>query len=301
MHCEWSRRYLFLVALKKLGICYFKKFFVICYCSKSLKRISSVIFTKDGSFILAANKFGDVLVAPTIPLGNGEFQSFRVLMGHFCSIITSISLSQGQDLLATSDRDGRCRITKFPDNPMEGAHEIKSYCFGHHNFVSQSAFVAIEGKEILISGGGDGRVKIWEIEDGKQLDSCLVGEEAVLNIVPAVDKRSAVVVMNGSTMIHYFTFHDLKLFRQELQLNVPVITDSYVDCQGKFWFVGPVGLQGVVIACAEIQDGKLVQCEIEEDFQSITKQREGDQAVSQGHLPSYLNRSMKKTKHLIKS
>lgn len=268
---------------------------------KSLKRISSVIFTKDGSYILAANKFGDVLVAPTIPSENGEFQSFTVLMGHFCSIITSISLSQGQDMLATSDRDGRVRITKFPDDPMEGAHEIQSYCFGHQNFVSQSTFVTAGDKEILMSGGGDGCMKIWEIEDGKQLDSCCLGEEAVLNIVPAIDKRSAVVVMNGSPMIHYFTFQDLQFSSQELKLNIPVITDSYVDCLGKFWFVGPVGQQGIVIACAEIQDGALVECEIQEDLQSITRQQEGDQAVSKGHLPSYLNRSMKKPIQFIKS
>lgn len=240
-------------------------------------------------------------MAPTVASGNGEFQPFTILMGHFCSIITSISLSQEQDMLTTSDRDGRCRITKFPDNPMAGAHEIQSYCFGHQNFVSQSTFVTAGDKEILISGGGDGCVKIWEIEDGKQLDSCCVGEEAVLSIVPAIDKRSAVVVMNGSTVIQYFTYQDLKLSRQEFKLNIPVITDSYVDCLGKFWFVGPVGQQGVVVACAEIQDGALVQCEIEEDLQSITKQQEGDQAVSKGHLPSYLNRSMKKPMQTIKS
>jgi hypothetical protein len=47
-------------------------------------------------------------------------------------------------------------VTKFPENPLTGAHDIHTYCLGHTNFVACVAFIGFQG--LLISGGGDATV-----------------------------------------------------------------------------------------------------------------------------------------------
>ena len=135
-------------------------------------------------------------------LAAGQQQEPEILLGHYCAIITSMSLSAGGRMLATTDRcaaacpltctaalslpgcaccccwvatttgtlppaclpalvhllpptlhclalpsrafccrrDQRVRVSLMPADPMAGAHEIQSYCFGHSAFVACCAF-----------------------------------------------------------------------------------------------------------------------------------------------------------------
>ena len=42
---------------------------------------------------------------------------------------------------------------------LQGANEIRSYCVGHTQFVSCSAFISQEDVSLLATGSGDGSVR----------------------------------------------------------------------------------------------------------------------------------------------
>lgn len=77
------------------------------------KKINLVNFSADGDAVFAANKFGDILVAATEAVPEGPAQ-FNVLLGHYCSVLTSLSLSSDGRLLATTDRDAKLRVSVMP-------------------------------------------------------------------------------------------------------------------------------------------------------------------------------------------
>jgi tRNA (guanine-N(7)-)-methyltransferase subunit TRM82 len=107
--------------------------------------LSAIVFTKNGNAILAANKFGDVLavstMAETVADATEKSAEFELALGHYCSVVTSLSLSADGTLLASTDRDGKVRVSVLPENPLLGAHEIQSFAFGHTDFVSCAVFV----------------------------------------------------------------------------------------------------------------------------------------------------------------
>ncbi|KAI7842826.1 hypothetical protein COHA_003572 [Chlorella ohadii] len=136
------------------------------------KKVTTCAFTADGRHMLAADKFGDVLAAATQRpegLPEGQAQEPEILLGHYCAILTSLSLSANGSLLATTDRDHRVRVSIVPADPLAGAHEIQSFCFGHTTFVTCSAFVHQGQQELLVSGGGDGTLRLWDPLTGQLL------------------------------------------------------------------------------------------------------------------------------------
>ncbi|KAK9281044.1 hypothetical protein L1049_003936 [Liquidambar formosana] len=74
------------------------------------------------------------------------------------------------------------RVTVFPKNPLDGAHEIQSFCLGHTEFVSCLTFVCTPDYPLgfLVSGSGDSTVRLWDITSGSLLHTCEVGAEAGL-------------------------------------------------------------------------------------------------------------------------
>ncbi|RVX20460.1 tRNA (guanine-N(7)-)-methyltransferase non-catalytic subunit wdr4 [Vitis vinifera] len=131
-------------------------------CSE--KRVSAVAISKDGLFVCFADKFGVVWA-----LNLDGFDENQVLvdkkaapvLAHYCSIITSL-------------------VSVFPKKPLDGAHEIQSFCLGHTEFVSCLAFVCAPDypEGFLVSGSGDSTVRLWDITSGSLLDTCEVGSQA---------------------------------------------------------------------------------------------------------------------------
>ena len=76
------------------------------------------------------------------------------------------------------------------------AWEIQAYCLGHSACVSAAAFVATsDGREVLVSGGLDGRVVAWEPETGAALAALEITGECAPAAAAAVapPARSGVV------------------------------------------------------------------------------------------------------------
>ena len=163
------------------------------------KKVCAIAFSRNGAYVLAADKYGSVLVAPTAPIIRGEKVSFVPLLGHFCTIVTALSFSRDGRFLCSGGRDERVRVTRFPPcassaSPMDGAHEIQALCIGHSSFVSSIAVVENETADadadadtstpsssssqtrLVVSAGGDGTLKLWNLMTGTLLDSLNVAD-----------------------------------------------------------------------------------------------------------------------------
>ena len=147
----------------------------------SPKKVSAACFSHDSRYILFADKYGDVLVGDcSSELSSGPqsgseppLQKPTLLLGHLCSVVASIAVSPNNKLIATADKDRKIRISILPQDPMLGSVEIQSYCFGHTYFVSSCSWI---GGSKLVTGGGDGTVRLWEGETGELLDTCTLSE-----------------------------------------------------------------------------------------------------------------------------
>lgn len=151
----------------------------------SEKRVTAVAIDEGGRYVCFADKFG-VVYALDAEWFDGRHTSPNKkavpLLAHYCSIITSLEFSPDGKFILSSDRDFKIRVTVFPKTPLDGAHEIQSFCLGHTEFVSCLAFVCNEDcpQGNLISGSGDSTVRLWDFTSGSLLDTCDFGSKVGL-------------------------------------------------------------------------------------------------------------------------
>ncbi|KAF7559784.1 hypothetical protein G7046_g4373 [Stylonectria norvegica] len=88
-----------------------------------------------------------------------------LLLGHV-SMLTSLLLgeSDGRRYILTSDRDEHIRVSRY----IPQAYVIETYCFGHDEFISSMTIPSSRG-DVLISGGGDQELFVWDWKSGKLL------------------------------------------------------------------------------------------------------------------------------------
>lgn len=92
----------------------------------------------------------------------------QLLLGHvslltdvICASITR-SPDKRQDYILTSDRDEHIRVSRG----IPQAHIVEGYCLGHTEFISKLCIVPAY-PHLLISGGGDGYLILWNWLAGK--------------------------------------------------------------------------------------------------------------------------------------
>ncbi|CAD6341424.1 unnamed protein product [Miscanthus lutarioriparius] len=186
----------------------------------SEKRVSAVAISNDDLYVTFADKFGVVWL---VTLREDSAEPVSVdnkpvsILGHYCSIITSMKFSPDGRFIATADRDFKIRVTLFPKNPLKGAHEIQSFCLGHTDFVSCITFTSIsENQSFLISGGGDSTVRLWDYVNGCLLDTFQVRDKmgellgpnetddsslAIADICPSNDGSLVAVAIQSGVML----------------------------------------------------------------------------------------------------
>ncbi|KAK4550072.1 hypothetical protein LTR36_003039 [Oleoguttula mirabilis] len=85
----------------------------------------------------------------------------KLLLGHV-SMLTDVVFATRQvdgkqrSHIITADRDEHIRISRAPPQ----SHVIEGYCLGHSEFVSKLCL--IPGTDILVSGGGDSWLGVWD-------------------------------------------------------------------------------------------------------------------------------------------
>ncbi|KAK2626640.1 hypothetical protein QTJ16_003815 [Diplocarpon rosae] len=86
-----------------------------------------------------------------------EFEH-KLLLGHV-SMLTDIAVvaHQGRDYIVTADRDEHIRVSRG----IPQAHIIETFCLGHTEFITRLCF-PLGREEVLISGGGEDELFVWE-------------------------------------------------------------------------------------------------------------------------------------------
>lgn len=135
----------------------------VIHTFKTTKKPTTAVFGSNGCHVFVADKFGDVTVAAT---SGGPS---ALLLGHYCSTVAALAVSPDGRLLASADRDNKVRVSVLPRQPLQGAHEIQSYCLGHTSFVTCAAFVSCDSLAALVTAGGDGSLRLWNHVTGQQL------------------------------------------------------------------------------------------------------------------------------------
>ncbi|XP_058086715.1 uncharacterized protein LOC131233894 isoform X2 [Magnolia sinica] len=144
-------------------------------CSE--KRVSAVAISHDGLFLTFADKFGAVWIVGLDRDGESETlvnEKPAPLFAHYCSIITSLEFSPDGQFIASADRDFKIRVTVFPKTPLNGAHEIQSFCLGHTEPVAMCLLNTDITKSLHL------QVRLWDFISGRLLDTCQVGAKAEL-------------------------------------------------------------------------------------------------------------------------
>jgi tRNA (guanine-N(7)-)-methyltransferase subunit TRM82 len=113
-------------------------------------------FTQTEDAVLLADKSGDVYSFST----SHPEECGKLLLGHV-SMLLDVILLDGDRFIATCDRDEKIRISCYPNT-----HSIHAFCLGHTDFVSALAYFEEAG--ILVSGSGDGTLRLWN-STGQQL------------------------------------------------------------------------------------------------------------------------------------
>ncbi|KAK5584193.1 hypothetical protein RB653_005801 [Dictyostelium firmibasis] len=142
------------------------------------KKIICSILNKDDSGILVSDKCGDVFkfslvddsknkieVSGDKSAKNDEKESDKNLVfGHYSSIV-DIKFSACFNYLLSADRDEKIRVSHYPN-----CFDIESFCLGHTKYVTE--ILLVPGRDdLLISGSGDGTIKLWNWKQGKCLQT----------------------------------------------------------------------------------------------------------------------------------
>lgn len=95
----------------------------------------------------------------------GPSYEHELIIGHV-SMLTAVVLAnlKGKTYIFTADRDEHIRVSRG----IPQAYVIESYCLGHNAFIG-ALCTPVSQPEILISGGGDNELFVWDWLAGKLL------------------------------------------------------------------------------------------------------------------------------------
>jgi tRNA (guanine-N(7)-)-methyltransferase subunit TRM82 len=115
----------------------------------------------------------------------GPTFAHALLLGHV-SMLTAITIGEHDDraFIITADRDEHVRVSRY----IPQAYVIEGYCLGHKGFVG-CLHIPKQAPSILISGGGDEELFVWDWRHGK-----LVSRTRILPASTDVPPRSVAVL-----------------------------------------------------------------------------------------------------------
>lgn len=120
------------------------------------KRPCAVLTTVDDKSLVLADKFGDVYELPIDASAPVDEKELVPILGHV-SMLSDVLVAEheGKQFILTGDRDEHIKVTHYPKS-----YVVKHWLFGHHEFVS-TLHSCNFGENILVSGGGDDYLMLW--------------------------------------------------------------------------------------------------------------------------------------------
>lgn len=207
-----------------------------------VRRCTSLVFSHAEDEVLVADKSGDVYsFSVAEPQKEGELK-----MGHL-SMVLAVTMTPNDKYVITADRDEKIRVSH-----LRSPYNIQSFCLGHQQFVS-ALLVPSGHPHWLLSGSGDGTMKLWEYESGRRLQSCDLKEleetpsseadeetkrPAVCRIISSPDGRHVAVQCERVSTVQFFTLDqesEEKLVPHS-RLPLPLCPlDMTFDPDGRLW------------------------------------------------------------------
>lgn len=128
------------------------------------KRPCAVSASMDDENAVVADKFGDIY---TIPIDNQPAvaeKTLAPLLGHV-SMLSDVCVTQldGKQFVLSADRDEHIRVSNYPK-----AYVVRSWLFGHNEFVSCLHVPSFDPR-LLVSGGGDDYICVWRWHESRLL------------------------------------------------------------------------------------------------------------------------------------
>lgn len=121
------------------------------------RKASKMTFTNtDSGFLVVADKNGDVY---SLDISKPDSEP-KLILGHL-SMLLDICLTTDDRFVLTADRDEKIRVSHFPNS-----YNIETFCLGHIDFVTS---ISLMDDGLLVSGSGDGTVRVWKYLEGKEL------------------------------------------------------------------------------------------------------------------------------------
>ncbi|KAM3438935.1 hypothetical protein MY4824_003005 [Beauveria thailandica] len=118
-----------------------------------------------------------------------------LLLGHV-SMLTALVLgedAQGRRYIITGDRDEHIRVSRY----MPQAHVIHGYCLGHGEFVGAMAIPSAR-RQLLVSGGGDEDLLVWDWVNG-----AVLSRTSILTPAQQVSPQAAKVAVSRLLALDY--------------------------------------------------------------------------------------------------
>lgn len=185
---------------------------LIVYCTTDWNVLTSfvierkcdhIIFNEKEDKLIVSNRSGWIYGYQLVISGLKDDQNRETfLLGHN-AIILDVKLSLDSKYLATCDRDEKIRISNYPN-----CYNIESYCLGHTQFVSCITFI---NEKLLISGSGDGSLRLWQFTQGKELSVYSFPDD-----IGAKDDKIAPLAIHSCTIddqtIVIVTFYNSSIF-----------------------------------------------------------------------------------------
>ncbi|KAJ5219324.1 uncharacterized protein N7498_001423 [Penicillium cinerascens] len=147
----------------------------------------------------------------------------QLIIGHVSVLLDLISASvsgespdsRARSYILTADRDEHIRVSRG----LPQAHVIEQYCLGHTSFVSKLCIPSWAPK-VLVSGGGDGYLIVWNWTEGQimqkiSLDEVVQTQDVIVRGIwevslqqPAGPVNAILVGLEGLSQLLSFTLED---------------------------------------------------------------------------------------------
>lgn len=128
------------------------------------KRPCSVLTTLDDEKVVVADKFGDVYEIQGKDSVVVAEKDLVPILGHV-SMLSEVIVAEhdGKQFVLTGDRDEHIKVSHYPKS-----YVVRNWLFGHHEFVSCLQICPFN-EDILVSGGGDDYLLVWNWWEKKEL------------------------------------------------------------------------------------------------------------------------------------